>query len=106
MIADPKEFHASVQSQKVFKLSDYLLFALLTVVSSAAIAYVIASWFAYGDWFARPLAFSGLTLIVISRLAINQFRWWCLSFMRKPVPMTRRPGWSVGVSTTLLLRAE
>ena len=106
MIADPKEFHASVQSQKVFKLSDYLLFALLTVVSSAAIAYFIANWFAYGDWFARPLAFWGLTLIVISRLAINQFRWWCLPFMRKPVPMIPRPGWKVGVATTFVPGAE
>ena len=106
MIADPKKFHPSVQSQKVFNLSDYLLFALLTVVSSAAIVYFMTRWFAYGDWFARPLAFWGLTLIVISRLAINQFRWWCLPFMRKPVPMTPRPGWKVGVATTFVPGAE
>jgi cellulose synthase (UDP-forming) len=106
MIADPTEFHASVQSQKVFNRSDYLLFALLTVVSSAAIAYFMTRWFAYGDWFARPLPFWGLTLIVIGRLAINQFRWWYLPFMRKPVPMTPRPGWKVGVATTFVPGAE
>jgi cellulose synthase (UDP-forming) len=102
MISDSKEFHASVQSEKVFNLSDYLLFALLTVVSSAAIAYFIMRWFAYGDWYARPLSFWGLTLIVIGRLAINQSRWWYLPFMRKPVLMTPRPGWKVGVATTFV----
>src|SRR5437763_12873457 len=106
MIADPEEFHPSVQTQKVFKPSDYLLFALLTVVSSAAIAYFMTRWFAYGDWSARPLAFWGLTLMVIGRLAINQFRWWYLPFMRKPVPMTPRPGWKVGVATTFVPGAE
>jgi hypothetical protein len=40
MIADSKKFHASVQSEKVFNLSDYLLFGLLTVVSFAAIGGV------------------------------------------------------------------
>ena len=102
MIADPKEFHGSVQSQKVFNLSDYILFALLTVVSCAVIAYFMTHWFAYGDWFAHPLPFWGLTLIVIGRLTINQFRWWYLPFMRKPVPMTPRSGWRVGVATTFV----
>src|SRR5207247_6526204 len=54
----------------------------------------------------RPLAFGGLTLIVIGRLAINQFRWWYLPFMRKPVPMTPRPSWKVGVATTFVPGAE
>jgi len=102
MIADPKEFDGSVQSQKVFNMSDYILFALLTVVSCAVIAYFMTHWFAYGDWFAHPFAFWGLTLIVIGRLTINQFRWWYLPFMRKPVPMTPRSGWRVGVATTFL----
>jgi prolipoprotein diacylglyceryltransferase len=61
MIADPKQFHGSVQSQKVFNMSDYILFALLTVVSCAVIAYFMTHWFAYGDWFAHPLPFWGLT---------------------------------------------
>jgi cellulose synthase (UDP-forming) len=106
MTADSKEFHASVQSEKVFTLSDYLLFALLTVVSSAAIAYFMTRWFAYGDWFAHPLPFWGLTLIVIGRLVINQSRWWYLPFMRKPVLMTPRPGWKVGVATTFVPGVE
>src|SRR5215510_15276126 len=82
MIADSKEFHASVQSEKVFNRSDYLLFALLTVVGYAAIAYFMTRWFAYGDWYVHPLPFWGLTLILIGRLAINQSRWWYLPFMR------------------------
>ena len=106
MTADLRELHASVQSEKVFEISDYLLFTLLTVVSYSAIAYFITHWFAYGDWFARPVAFWGLTLTVFGRLAINQFRWWYLPFMRKPVPMIPRPGWKVGVATTFVPGAE
>jgi hypothetical protein len=71
-------------------------------VSCAVIAYFMTHWFAYGDWFAHPLPFWGLTLIVMGRLTINQFRWWYLPFMRKPVPMTPRSGWRVGVATTFV----
>jgi cellulose synthase/poly-beta-1,6-N-acetylglucosamine synthase-like glycosyltransferase len=102
MVADRKEFHAYVQSRKVFNLSDYLLFALLTIVSCAIIAYFMTHWFDYGDWFAHPLPFWGLTLMLIVRLTINQFRWWYLPFMRKPVPMTPHLGWRVGVATTFV----
>jgi cellulose synthase (UDP-forming) len=106
MITDMRECHESVQSQKVFKLWDYPLFALLTAVSFAAILYFMAGWFAHEDRYARSLAFWGLTLIITSRLAINQFRWWSLPFMRKPLPMAARPDWKVGVATTFVPGAE
>ena len=70
--------------------------------ASAAIVYFITRWFAYGDWYHRPIAFWGLTLIIIGRLAINQFRWWYLPFMKKPIPMAPRSGWKVAVATTFV----
>jgi cellulose synthase (UDP-forming) len=106
MIIDIRECHEFVQSEKVFKPWDYPLFAVLTAASFAAILYFMAGWFAHEDWYARPLAFWGLTLIITSRLAINQFRWWSLPFMRKPLPMAARPDWKVGVATTFVPGAE
>src|SRR5919108_262134 len=106
MIADSKEFHASVQSEKVFNLSDHLLFALLTALSSAAIVYFMVRWFAYGDWYSHPIGFWGLTLVVMGRLAINQLRWWHLPFMKKPLPMKPHSGWKVAVATTFVPGAE
>lgn len=96
----------SVQSAKVFKPRDYLFFTILTVSASAAFIYFVADWFAYGDWYDRPIAFWGLTLIIIGRFAINQLRWWCLPFMKKPAPMTPRSGWKVAVATTFVPEAE
>ena len=100
------ESHEFVQSQRAFKLSDYPLFALLTVLSSAAIIYFVAQWFAYGDWYSHPIGFWGLTLVLMGRLAINQFRWWYLPFMKKPLPMMPRSGWKVAVATTFVPGAE
>jgi Glycosyltransferase like family 2 len=102
MITGMRECHESVQSQKVFKRWDYALFAVLSVASCAVIPYFVLHWFAYGDWFAHPVTFWGLTLILISKLTINQLRWWYLPFMRKPVPMAAHSGWRVGVATTFV----
>ena len=96
----------SLQSEKVFNLWDYSLFSLLTVLASSSIVYFTAGWFAYDDWHHQPIAFWGLTLVLIGRLAINQVRWWCLPFMKKPVPMTARPGHKIGVATTFVPGAE
>jgi len=96
----------SVQSEKVLNLWDYSLFSLLTVLASASIVYFMTRWFSYGDWHHQPIAFWGLTLIVIGRLAINQCRWWSLPFMKRPVPMAARPGHKVGVATTFVPGAE
>jgi Glycosyltransferase like family 2 len=106
MIGDMRETSESVQSEKVLKSSDYPLYGLLTAATSAAILYFIARWFAYEDWYARPFAFWGLTLIIAGRLAINQLRWWCLPFMRKPLRLAARPDWKVGVATTFVPGAE
>lgn len=95
-----------VQSQRTFRLWDYPLFALLTTFSSAAIIYFMARWFAYGDWYSYPIGFWGLTLGVVGKLAINQFRWWYLPFMKKPLPMMPRSGWKVAVATTFVPGAE
>jgi cellulose synthase (UDP-forming) len=106
MITGIRECHESVQSQKVFKPWDYPLFAVLTVATAAAMLHLMSGWFAHEDWHERPLAFWGLTLIIIGRLAVNQFRWWSLPFMRKPRPMAARSDWKVGIATTFVPAAE
>ena len=75
-------------------------------MSYATIIYFMARWFSYGDWFAFPLTFWGVTLFIIRRLTTHQYRWWSLPFMSKPVPMVARPGWRVGVATTFVPGAE
>lgn len=106
MLAVVEHSQTSVKSQKVFKLWDYIMFVTLTLVTYAVIAYVLTFWFATDDWLMHPLVFWGLTAVFLSKLLVNQLRWWVLPFMRKPLQMPVRPGWRVGVATSFVPNAE
>ena len=47
-----------------------------------------------------------MTLMVVANLAFNQFVWFLLPQMRKPVPMKAAAGWRVGVATTFVPGGE
>jgi cellulose synthase (UDP-forming) len=95
-----------VIARPVFKRWDILLFALLTGMTYTALLFFLFHWFSYGDWREHPLAFGGITLLMISRWATQQMRWWVLPCMRHPVKMGARSGWRVGVATTFVPGAE
>ena len=97
---------ASVRTRTVFTRWDFLLFALLTGMTYTTLLFFLLHWFSYGDWRGHPLAFGGLTLLMLSRGVTQQLRWWVLPFMRRPVPMVARAGWRVGVATTFVPGAE
>ena len=96
----------TVQSEKVFKWWDYPLFILLTGLSFSAISYFMWYWFFLKDWLYYQVPFSIMALMLIAFLANNQGRWFLLLYMRRPKPMTVRPGWKVGVVTTFVPGAE
>jgi cellulose synthase (UDP-forming) len=97
---------ARVRTRTVFTRWDFLLFALLTGMTYTAILSSLIHWFSYGDWRGHPVAFWGVTLLILSRLATHQLRWWVLPCMRRPITRVAPAGWRVGVATTFVPGAE
>lgn len=102
----PPRSEPRVQTRRVFTGWDYLLFTLLTGLTYLASVSWLLHWCSYGDWRVHPLVFGGITWLILSRWATQQVRWWVLPSMRRPVPMTARAGWRVGVATTFVPGAE
>ena len=98
------DYRASVESERVLGQGDYLLFAGLTILVTCAILNFMAQWLANGDY--SQIAFWGITFIGFGKIVTNQLRWWYLPFMKKPIPMTARSGWKVGVATTFVPGGE
>ena len=97
---------ASVLSDKVIKGRDYLLFALLSILTLLAMVLFFLHWFSFEDLLTHPVSFSLMTLILIAILLNNQGRWYLLLYMRKPKPVAPRAGWKVGVATTFVPGGE
>lgn len=102
--SEKKNNHAA--SEKIFNITDYFLFSLLTLLTYSVFGLFLAQWFALEDWFLHPVTFWGLTLILFSRFATSQFRWWLLPFLRKPLSIMPPAGLKVGVATTFVPAAE
>src|SRR5881227_2235812 len=90
----------TVMSERLFKWGDYLIFAMLTVASLFSLAYFLAYWFSLRDWMYYPIPFTIMTLGFLLNISLFQMRWLTLPCMRRPCPMTARPGWKVGAATT------
>src|SRR5262245_11683237 len=102
----PRPSTAGVTRETIFTGWDYVVFFLLSGLSLVSIAYFWTYWFLYDDWRDSPIIFSGLALILIAKLSINQFQWLSLYSMRRPAPTTPKSGWKVGVATTFVGGAE
>ncbi|OPY82522.1 MAG: Cellulose synthase catalytic subunit (UDP-forming) [Syntrophorhabdus sp. PtaU1.Bin153] len=96
----------SLSSRKVFTGWDYFIFLMLTVMSYGTVVWFMMHWFPCKGCFTSPIAFTGLTGILIGKIATMQYRWWQLPLMTRPVPMPTRPSWKVGVVTTFVPDAE
>jgi cellulose synthase (UDP-forming) len=101
--------HASglaVRSTRVFRCWDYVLFLLLTGLTLAVLAWCFTAWFTQADWRQHPGLLGIVTLLLVYTVASQQFRWWLLLCMRRPLPKPARAGWRVGVATTFVPGAE
>jgi cellulose synthase/poly-beta-1,6-N-acetylglucosamine synthase-like glycosyltransferase len=96
----------TVLTEQVFKWWDYLLYAALSCLGFAAIAFFLFSWFQLREWRTVPAIMVVLTLMVLVILVNNQSRWFLLPWMRRPKPMTPKPHWKVAVVTTFVEGAE
>jgi cellulose synthase (UDP-forming) len=96
----------TVSTEKVFRWWDYALYMPLTALRLGLIIYFLFDWFSFKDWLSFPFSFSIITIIILAYILIDQLRWFSLPFMKRPQPMTPRPGWKVGVVTTFVPGAE
>jgi cellulose synthase (UDP-forming) len=110
-LASSKRFMAGMTSrpeiaERVFKWWDYPIFVFLSILSLGAILSFLLNWFSPEDWLLHPVSFPLMTAILLVILTNNQGRWFLLYYMRKPRPMTPRPGWKVAVVTTFVPNGE
>src|SRR5947209_14785111 len=96
----------TVMTERVFKRWDYPIFAVLTVALLAVLAYFFVYWFSLRDWLYYPIPFVLMTGGLLSYLFLYYLRWLSLPTMRRPLPITPRPGWKVGVATSFVPGAE
>jgi len=101
-----KSSNLRIQSTKAFKWYDYPVFAILSAGGLAAIVNLFSYLFRLQEWESRPVVLGILTSLVAVRLAFNQFGWFVLWRMRRPVHRDPAPGLRVGVVTTFVPEAE
>ncbi|HSF30350.1 MAG TPA: glycosyltransferase [Candidatus Tectomicrobia bacterium] len=96
----------AVGRTRVLRGGDAVGFLLLTGLTWVALAWCFTAWVTQADWRQHPWLLGSLTLLLVYTVAGQQFRWWLLLGMRRPLPRPARPGWRVGVATTFVPGAE
>jgi len=91
-----------VIKESVFGRRDSFQFYALTVLTVLATIAFLLSWFRLEAWREYPVTLSVLSVIALVILGNAQGRWLLLPHMRKPRPLEARPGWKVGVVTTIV----
>ena len=84
---------------------DYPIFALLTTINLAAVAYGVNYWFSVVDW-SDPWVFVLISLPILFVLVMFEMRWFSLLRMRRPRPSRPDPAWKVGVAVCFVPGAE
>ncbi len=95
-----------VVDEAVFAWWDYPLFAGLSGLSVASIAFVASYWVVKGDAAHHPVLFALITAPFLMGLVIYECRWFAMPLMRRPRAMNPAAGWRVGVATTFVPGAE
>jgi hypothetical protein len=93
---------ATVETETVFLWWDYLVYAGLTGLTLAAIAYFLSYWLTLSAWGAYPVLLACLTMTAAVLLINHQARWFLLPWMRRPKPLPPGPGLRVAVVTTFV----
>jgi hypothetical protein len=95
-----------VQTERVLKGWDYVVFILLTCINLYVVDYFFSSWFALKSWQRHPFVFA-ILLSVFLVIVLNYLgRWFLLTCMKRPLPIEASPGWRVAVVTTIIPGAE
>jgi cellulose synthase (UDP-forming) len=105
-VADAALGSSCVRSDPVFRWWDYPIFAALTILAVAASALFLSYWLTADDWADDAVPFVMLTVLLLFNLAVQQVRWCCLPWMRRPRQLVAPPGYRVGVATTFVPGAE
>ena len=91
-----------VVNETVFRRWDYLAFSVLTAINVVVVGWFLYYWFSPERWQAGSIVLWLFTFQLMYWLAVQQFRWCLLPFMKKPRWMSASPGWKVGVATTFV----
>ena len=91
-----------VVNETVFRRWDYPAFSLLTAVNLAVVGSFLYYWFSPERWQAGSTVAWLFTFQLMYWLAVQQFRWCLLPFMKKPKTISPSPGWKIGVATTFV----
>jgi cellulose synthase (UDP-forming) len=95
-----------VRNERVFRARQIPLYALLSLVNVAAVAWVAVFWASRAEWSAQTPAYALLTVSVLVGLTMFELRWFALPVMRRPRHIPVPPGLNVGVATTFVPGAE
>jgi cellulose synthase (UDP-forming) len=95
-----------VENVRVFSARQLPLYALLSVLNLAAVAWLVSFWVGRAELSPQTPVFIFLTGAVLLPLAMFESRWFALPIMRRPKHMTASPGWKVGVATTFVPGGE
>ena len=98
----PQDEQTVIGKEPVFRRWDYFVFSLLTSLNLVVVCSFLLYWFSPVRWQANSIVVWLFTFQLMSLLAIQQFRWCLLPFMKKPTLISPRPGWKVGVATTFV----
>jgi len=93
-------------TERIFQWWDYPGFTFLTIWSLWALYSFLVYWFSNPDWSSQPVSYSILTIMLLVILTNNQGRWFLLPCMKKPKPLSAKPGCKVAVVTTFVPGAE
>lgn len=91
-----------VVNETVFRRWDYFAFSVLTTINVVVVGWFLYYWFSPERWQAGSIVAWLFTCQLMYWLAVQQFRWCLLPFMKKPRLMSASPGWKVGVATTFV----
>lgn len=91
-----------VIKESVFQRRDRFQFYALTILTLLATIAFLLSWFRLEAWNEYPVMLFVLLVTVLLILGNIQGGWFLLPKMRKPRPLEARPGWKVGVVTTIV----
>lgn len=109
-IAEPKsemkKYDSIVVCDKIFQRRDYAAFIFLSFLNLLVLALLAWHWFSWSDLIRYPVIYTGLTLLFLVKIVINQGRWYILPSMKRPRPLECKDGWRVAVVTTIVPGAE
>jgi cellulose synthase (UDP-forming) len=95
-----------VRNERVFRARQIPLYALLSLINVATVAWVVTFWASRAEWSAQTPAYILLTISILVGLAMFELRWFALPMMRRPQHMPVPPGLNVGVATTFVPGGE